>query len=102
MIALAIAAEPALLIADEPTTALDVTVQAELLELLREMQRSLRLAVLLITHDFGVIAEMADRVVVLHRGRVVEEAAVQQIFDAPASPHTRALLACLPGRDPSS
>ena len=96
MIALAIAAEPALLIADEPTTALDVTVQAEILDLLREMRRQLHLSLLLITHDFGVIAEMADRVAVMYAGRIIEQAPVGQIFQSPAHPYTRGLLACMP------
>ena len=97
MIALAIAAEPRLLIADEPTTALDATVQAEILDLLREMRQSLHLSVLLITHDLGVIAELADRVVVMQTGRVVEDAPLDRIFASPRSPYTRHLLACMPG-----
>jgi peptide/nickel transport system ATP-binding protein len=98
MIALALAAEPALLIADEPTTALDVTVQAEILDLLREMRRSFNLALLLITHDMGVVAQMADRVAVMYAGRIVEEAGVGQLFAAPAHPYTRGLLASIPGQ----
>jgi peptide/nickel transport system ATP-binding protein len=97
MIALAIAAEPRLLIADEPTTALDATVQAEILDLLREMRQSMQLAVLLITHDFGVVAELADRVAVMQGGRVVEEGPVGRIFTSPRSPYTRHLLTCIPG-----
>jgi len=97
MIALALAAEPALVIADEPTTALDVTVQAEILDLLRQMRREFRLSVLLITHDLGVIAEMADRVAVMYAGRIVEQAPVAQLFAAPAHPYTRGLLASVPG-----
>jgi oligopeptide/dipeptide ABC transporter ATP-binding protein len=100
MIALAIAAEPSLLIADEPTTALDATVQAEILDLLREMRRTFNLSVLLITHDLGVIAEMADRVAVMYAGRLVEQAPVRQLFEAPAHPYTRGLLASIPGRQP--
>jgi oligopeptide/dipeptide ABC transporter ATP-binding protein len=100
MIALAIAAEPSLLIADEPTTALDATVQAEILDLLREMRRTFNLSVLLITHDLGVISEMADRVAVMYAGRLVEQAPVRQLFEAPAHPYTRGLLASIPGRQP--
>ena len=97
MIALALAAEPSLLIADEPTTALDVTVQAEILDLLRDMRRTFGLSVLLITHDLGVVAEMADRVAVMYCGRIVEQAAVSEIFNKPAHPYTRGLLASIPG-----
>jgi oligopeptide/dipeptide ABC transporter ATP-binding protein len=100
MIALALAAEPELLIADEPTTALDVTVQAEILDLLRTMRRSLGLALLLITHDLGVVAEMADRVAVMYAGRLVEEAPVARIFAAPLHPYTRGLLASAAGGPP--
>jgi oligopeptide/dipeptide ABC transporter ATP-binding protein len=100
MIALALAAEPAILIADEPTTALDVTVQAEILDLLRDMRRKLGLALLLITHDLGVVAEMADRVAVMYAGRIVEHAPVARLFEAPAHPYTRGLLASIPGRTP--
>jgi oligopeptide/dipeptide ABC transporter ATP-binding protein len=99
MIALAIAAEPALLIADEPTTALDVTVQAEILDLLREMRQRFQLSLLLISHDFGVVAEMADHVAVMYAGRIVEQAPVDQIFRSPAHPYTRGLLACMPRLD---
>ena len=97
MIALALCAEPQLLIADEPTTALDVTVQAEILDLLREMRREFRLSLMLITHDLGVIAEMADRVAVMYGGRIVEQAPVKALFDSPAHPYTRGLLASIPG-----
>ena len=102
MIAIALAAEPALVIADEPTTALDVTVQAQILDLLRDMRESLHLSLLLITHDLGVIAEMADRVAVMHHGRLVEQAPVDQIFRAPVDPYTRGLLAAVPGASPGS
>ncbi len=98
MIALAIAAEPALVIADEPTTALDVTVQAEILDLLRDMRRQFSLSLLLITHDLGVVAEMADDVAVMYGGRIVERAPVSALLDTPNHPYTRGLLACLPGR----
>jgi oligopeptide/dipeptide ABC transporter ATP-binding protein len=97
MIAVALASDPALLIADEPTTALDVTIQAEILDLLRELRRSRGLALLLITHDLGVIAETADRVAVMYAGRIVEEAPVRAIFHEPKHPYTRGLLASLPG-----
>ena len=97
MIALAIAAGPSLLIADEPTTALDVTVQAEILDLLREMRRMFALSLLLITHDLGVIATLADRVAVMYAGRIVETAPVDQIYSAPAHPYTQGLLASIPG-----
>jgi ABC-type dipeptide/oligopeptide/nickel transport system ATPase component len=96
MIAMALAGGPDLLLADEPTTALDVTLQAQILELLDELRRDLGLAVLLITHDLGVVAEACDRVVVMHAGRVVETAAVDELFRAPAHPYTRELLAAAP------
>jgi peptide/nickel transport system ATP-binding protein len=97
MIAIALACHPPLVIADEPTTALDVTIQAQVLELLRELKARFNLALLLITHDFGVIAEMADRVAVMYRGRVVEEGPVRQILRAPVHDYTRTLLAAVPG-----
>ncbi len=102
MIALALAAEPELVIADEPTTALDVTIQAEILDLLRDLQRRLSLAIILITHDFGVIAEMADRVAVMYAGRIVERGPVVRVLTAPAHPYTRALLASVPGTRPGA
>ncbi|EOD68021.1 ABC transporter ATP-binding protein [Amycolatopsis vancoresmycina] len=92
VIAMAVANEPELLIADEPTTALDVTVQAEILELLRDLRARLGTAILLITHDMGVVADLADRVVVMHDGRVVEQGPVERIFTAPAEDYTRQLL----------
>ena len=98
MIALALCAEPSLVIADEPTTALDVTVQAEILDLLRDLRRQFSLSLLLITHDLGVVAEMADRVAVMYGGRVVEEADTEALFAAPSHPYTQGLLACLPER----
>ncbi|HEX5659461.1 MAG TPA: ABC transporter ATP-binding protein, partial [Polyangiales bacterium] len=92
MIAMALACDPALLIADEPTTALDVTIQAQILALLKELQRESGMGILLITHDLGVAAQMADRVVVMYAGRVVEQGAARQIFKAPKHPYTRGLL----------
>jgi oligopeptide/dipeptide ABC transporter ATP-binding protein len=97
MIALALSADPALLIADEPTTALDVTVQAEILDLLRDLRSRFSLSLLLISHDLGVVAEMADRVAVMYCGRIVEEAPTEVLFASPAHPYTRGLLACVPG-----
>jgi ABC-type dipeptide/oligopeptide/nickel transport system ATPase component len=97
MIAIALACHPALVIADEPTTALDVTIQAQVLDLLRELRARYNLALLLITHDFGVIAEMADRVAVMYRGVIVEEGPVRQILRSPAHDYTRSLLAAVPG-----
>ena len=96
MIAIALAADPKLLIADEPTTALDVTVQAQILGLLRRLQRETGLALILITHDFGVIAEIAERVMVLYAGRIAETAPVRTIFDEAAHPYTELLLAAIP------
>jgi len=102
MIAMALAGRPDLLLADEPTTALDVTLQAQILELLDELRRDLGLAVLLITHDLGVVAETCDRVVVMSAGRVVETAGVEELFRAPAHPYTRELLAALPRLAPAA
>ncbi|GGD33292.1 ABC transporter ATP-binding protein [Aureimonas glaciei] len=96
MIAMALALEPDVLIADEPTTALDVTVQAQVLGLLKELQQKFGTAIILITHDMGVVAEMADRVVVMRQGEVVEEGAVEALFSAPTHPYTQALLAAVP------
>jgi peptide/nickel transport system ATP-binding protein len=100
LIAISLACEPALVIADEPTTALDVTIQAQILDLLRELQRRLGLALLLITHDLGVVAEMADRVAVMYAGRIVEEAPVRALFSDPKHPYTRGLMASIPGGAP--
>lgn len=97
MIAIAIACRPALVVADEPTTALDVTIQAEILDLLREMKRTLNLSLLLVTHDLGVVAQTADRVAVMYAGRIVEQGPVREIFRAPQHPYTRGLLASMPG-----
>jgi len=96
MIAMALSCQPRLLIADEPTTALDVTIQAQILNTIRELQRDLGTAVIFITHDMGVVAEMADDVVVMLRGKKVEQGTVQDIFNAPKHPYTRALLAAVP------
>jgi peptide/nickel transport system ATP-binding protein len=100
LIAIALACQPLLLIADEPTTSLDVTIQAEILDLLREMKETFHLALLLITHDLGVVAGQADRVAVMYAGRIVEEGPVRRIFQAPAHPYTRGLLASIPGGAP--
>ena len=96
LIAMAIACKPALVLADEPTTALDVTIQADILDLLREMKQTLGLSLLLVTHDLGVMAEMADRVAVMYAGRIVEHGAVRDILRDPQHPYTRGLLASLP------
>jgi peptide/nickel transport system ATP-binding protein len=98
MIAMALVCEPQLLIADEPTTALDVTVQAQVLQLIQELQRDMHMAVLLITHDLGVIAQTCDRVAVMYAGRIVEEAGVDDLFAQPRHPYTRSLLNSLPAR----
>jgi oligopeptide/dipeptide ABC transporter ATP-binding protein len=100
VIAMALACRPALLIADEPTTALDVTIQAEILDLLGELQARFDLALLLITHDLGVVARTADRVAVMYAGRIVEAGPVREIFESPAHPYTRGLLASIPGGAP--
>jgi ABC-type dipeptide/oligopeptide/nickel transport system ATPase component len=97
MIAIALACRPPLVIADEPTTALDVTIQAQVLELLRELKARYNLALLLITHDFGVIAEMADHVAVMYKGRLVEHGSVRDILRHPSHDYTRNLLAAVPG-----
>jgi oligopeptide transport system ATP-binding protein len=101
MIAMALMGEPQLVIADEPTTALDVTVQAEIIDLFAELRRELALALVLISHDLGVVAELADRVAVMYAGRVVELAASVALFGAPAHPYAAALLATLPRLDDS-
>ena len=96
MIAMALACNPKLLIADEPTTALDVTIQAQILELLNELRKQRELAVLLITHDLGVVAEVADRVAVMYTGRIVEESPVGELFARPKHPYTEGLLRSVP------
>ncbi len=96
MIAMALACEPALLIADEPTTALDVTIQAQILDLMRDLQRDSNTAVILITHDLGVVAEMADRVAVMYAGEIVEETDVVTLFGDPKHPYTQGLIGSVP------
>ena len=102
MIALALACNPELLIADEPTTALDVTIQAQILELLKRLQKEFGMGVIMITHDLGVVAESCDRVVVMYAGRKVEEADVVDLFDRPLHPYTRALMASMPAMNTRS
>jgi peptide/nickel transport system ATP-binding protein len=99
MIAMALACQPSLLIADEPTTALDVTIQAQILELLRDLQQRLGMAILIITHDLGVIAELVDAVIVMYAGQIVESAPVQMLFDDPQHPYTIGLLGSIPRLD---
>jgi oligopeptide/dipeptide ABC transporter ATP-binding protein len=99
MIAMALSCNPKVLIADEPTTALDVTIQAQILDLMRDLQETLGTAIILITHDMGVVAENADRVVVMYAGRKVEEAAAAELFDNPGHPYTKGLLGSIPHLD---
>jgi oligopeptide/dipeptide ABC transporter ATP-binding protein len=96
MIGMGMSCVPSLLIADEPTTALDVTIQAQVLALIRRLARETGTAVLLVSHDLGIVSQMCDRVIVMYAGRVVEEAPIATIFRAPAHPYTRALIECLP------
>jgi peptide/nickel transport system ATP-binding protein len=102
MIAMAIACDPRLILADEPTTALDVTIQAQILELLKQLQETIRTTILLITHDLGVVAEMAEQVLVMYAGRVVEEAPVVDLFHHPLHPYTKGLMRSVPGRASSA
>jgi peptide/nickel transport system ATP-binding protein len=102
LIAMALACGPSLLIADEPTTALDVTIQAQILDLLRDLQKRMGLALLLITHDLGIVAGMADRVAVMYAGRIIEEAPVDVLFSNPRHPYTRGLMASMPGAEPGA
>ena len=102
LIAMSLACDPRVVIADEPTTALDVTIQAQILDLLRSLQERMGLALLLITHDLGVVAAMADRVAVMYAGRIVEEARVHDLFADPKHPYTRGLMASVPGGAPGS
>ncbi|MGW2719510.1 ABC transporter ATP-binding protein [Streptomyces sp. NPDC001492] len=99
MIAMALALEPALIIADEPTTALDVTVQAQVMDLLAELQREYNMGLILITHDLGVVADVADRIAVMYAGRIVESAPVHDIYKVPAHPYTKGLLESIPRLD---
>jgi oligopeptide/dipeptide ABC transporter ATP-binding protein len=99
MIAMALSCNPKVLIADEPTTALDVTIQAQILELMRELQRAYGMSIVLITHDMGVVAENADRIIVMYAGRKVEEAGVDDLFERPCHPYTRGLLGSIPQLD---
>ncbi len=101
MIAIALACKPSLVIADEPTTALDVTIQAQILELLKKLQKEMKSGIILITHDLGVVAEMADKVAVMYAGQIVETADVYEIFANPLHPYTRSLLASVPGVSPA-
>ena len=94
--AIALSCRPSLLIADEPTTSLDVTIQAQYLRLLKELQEQIRVGLLFITHDFGIVARMCDRVAVMYAGRIVETAETREIFDNPRHPYTQALMSCLP------
>jgi peptide/nickel transport system ATP-binding protein len=102
MIAMALVGNPDLLIADEPTTALDVTVQAQILRLLDELQDEYGMGVLLVTHDLGVVAEVADRIVVMYAGKAMERGSVYDIFEQPSHPYTQALMRCLPGKGKST
>ena len=97
MIAMALACQPQILIAEEPTTALDVTIQAQIMDLILELKEEMGMAVLLITHDMGLVAQMADRVLVMYAGQLIEQARVLELFDHPAHPYTRALLRSVPG-----
>ncbi|MEU5719918.1 ABC transporter ATP-binding protein [Streptomyces sp. NPDC020403] len=99
MIAMAMALEPSLIIADEPTTALDVTVQAQVMDLLAELQRELNMGLILITHDLGVVADVADKIAVMYAGRIVETSPVHALYEAPAHPYTKGLLRSIPRLD---
>lgn len=97
MIAIALASRPAMLIADEPTTALDVTIQAQIIDLMKELQKELRMSILLITHDFGVVSQMADRVAVMYAGKIVEEGSLKEVLESPLHPYTELLILSIPG-----
>jgi peptide/nickel transport system ATP-binding protein/oligopeptide transport system ATP-binding protein len=99
MLAIALVCRPRLLIADEPTTALDVTIQAQILDLLLDLREAFGMAIIMITHNMGVIAETADRVLVMYAGRIVEQAPVHRLFDQPLHPYTKGLLSCVPTLD---
>ena len=96
MIAMALACEPKLLVADEPTTALDVTIQAQIMDLLRELRKKLGMSIILITHNFGIVKGFADEVIVMYRGEIVEQGAVESILKDPQHSYTKALIACIP------
>ena len=96
MIAMALACDPQLLIADEPTTALDVTIQAQILEVLKELRDRLKMGIILITHDLGVVSEVCDRVIVMYTGKVVEQGLIREILDKPKHPYTEGLIAAIP------
>jgi ABC-type dipeptide/oligopeptide/nickel transport system ATPase component len=96
MIAMALACQPRLLVADEPTTALDVTIQKQIMDLLKELKRTSNMAILLITHNFGLVADFADRVVVMFRGKIVETGPTADVLRNPQHPYTRALIECVP------
>src|SRR5260370_9235602 len=100
MVAMGLAIEPAVLVADEPTTALDVTPQAQILKLIRALQRRRNMAVMFITHDFGVVADIADRVVVLRHGQVVEQGSAQEVLSRPRHAYTKTLLSAVPSMTP--
>ena len=99
MIAMALSCRPSLVIADEPTTALDVTIQAQILDLMRTLQEEIGMSIMFITHNLGVVAEMAERVLVMYAGRIVEQGSVNAVFEAPRHPYTKGLMACIPGSD---
>lgn len=97
MIAISLASDPRMVIADEPTTALDVTIQAQILDLLKQLQRDMNMSILLITHDFGVVSQIADRVAVMYAGRIVEEGSMEEVFADPWHPYTKLLILSIPG-----
>lgn len=97
MIAIALASRPSMLIADEPTTALDVTIQAQIIDLMKELQKELNMSILLITHDFGVVSQMADRVAVMYAGKIVEEGSLKEVLESPLHPYTELLILSIPG-----
>ena len=96
MIAMALVCQPSILVADEPTTALDVTIQAQIIDLLRELKSKLRMSVLMITHNFGIVHGFADRVLVMFRGKIVEEGPTEVVLRNPKHPYTQALISCIP------
>jgi ABC-type dipeptide/oligopeptide/nickel transport system ATPase component len=96
MIAMALSCQPELLVADEPTTALDVTIQAQIMDQLRELKKQLEMSIILITHNFGIISGIADRVAVMFRGKIVEYGATESVLRNPQHPYTRALIECIP------